>query len=367
MTTTQLDAPDMIAYEGQLGHMATLKDGGIVSAYTAYLPDSVQRLDTDNPEIPVYLRTSRDNGLTWSAPHSAFAYPAGKGVAGACFPLVAPDGTLHVLALRYYKIGADLAGESKSHSTVLHSASADGGKTWTEIHNVDYGKPYTGALNSAIALNSGRLLLVLSCPSDRYEGRSVCVSTSSDDGGVTWHPGSQEIIVPDGELSGHPGALEPVVVELLDGRIWMIIRTQTGCFHQAYSTDGGATWSEPTQTRFQAPNAPAALCRLADKRIVLCWNDTSQYPVGIDSNQRQFLHLAISDDDGETFSRSKEIARRREGDRKETGVNYPFLCQAPDGRILVLYYRVGSAEGVTWWNPIIEVLRIRPDWIAAGS
>ena len=364
---TQSGAPEMIANDGQLGHMATLKDGRIVSAYTSRLPDAGQRLDADNPATPVYLRTSHDNGLTWSEPHSAFAYPSGKGGVGSCFPLVAPDGTLHVFALRFYRLAGNFAAESKSHSTVLHSASADGGKTWTEIHNVDYGKRYTGALNSAIALKSGRLLLVLSSPSDRYEGRNVCVSTYSDDGGVTWHPGSQEIIVPDGELPGHPGALEPVVVELLDGRIWMIIRTQTGCFYQSYSTDGGATWSEPTRTRFQAPNAPAGIHRLSDNRIVLCWNDLSQYSADIGGNQRQFLHLAISDDDSNTFSRSKKIARRREGDREDTNVAYPFLCQAPDGHILILYYRVGSAEGVTWWSPIIEVLRIHPDWIAAGS
>ena len=363
----KLGAPEMIAYEGPLGHMATLKDGRIVSAYTSRLPDAGQRLDTDNPETPVYLRISHDNGLTWTEPYRAFTYPPGKGVTGSCFPLVAPDGTLHVLALRFYKIGGNFAAESKSHSTVLHNASADGGKTWTEIHNVDYGKRYTGALNSAIALNSGRLLLVLSSPSDRHGGRNVCVSTYSDDGGVTWHPSFQEIIVPDGELPGHPGALEPVVVELLDGRIWMIIRTQTGCFYQSCSTDDGVTWSDPTQTRFQAPNAPAGLCRLADKRIVLCWNDLSQYPVGIEGSQRQFLHIAISDDDGNTFGRSKEIARRRKEDRADTNVAYPFLCQAPDGHILVLYYRVGCAEGVTWWNPIIEVLRIHPDWIAAGG
>ena len=364
---TQSGVPEMIAYEGRLGHMATLKDGRVVSAYTLRLPDTAQRLDADNPEIPVYLRTSHDNGLTWSEPYSAFSYPPGKGVVGSCFPLVAPDGTLHVLALRFYKLGGDFAAESKSHSTVVHSASANGGKTWTEIHNVDYGKSYTGALNSAIALNSGRLLLVLSSPSDRQGGRNVCISTYSDDGGVRWHPGSQEIIVPDGEFRGHPGALEPVVVELLDGRIWMIIRTQIGCFYQSYSTDNGATWSEPAQTRFQAPNAPAGICRLADKRIVLCWNDLSQYPADIGGNQRQFLHIAISDDNGKTFSRSKEIARRRREDREDTNVAYPFLCQTANDHILVLYYRVGCAEGVTWWNPIIEVLRIHPDWIAAEN
>ena len=357
----------MIACEGTLGHMATLADGRVVSAYTERLPGAAERLDDDNPEIWLYLRYSEDNGLNWGQPHKGFAYAAGKGVTGSPYLLVAPDNALHVFALRFYKLAPDRSAESGSHSVVLHNVSTDDGQTWSATHTVDFGKRYTGAFNSAIAQQSGRLLVVLSSPSDAQGGRLVCVATHSDDGGTTWRPAGQEISVPEGDQPGHPGAIEPVVVQLLDGRIWMLIRTQMGYFYQSHSSDDGATWSPPTPTPFAAPNAPAAITRLADGRLVLCWNDLSQYPDGIGGSKRQFLHVAISADDGKTFSPSREIARRRTQDLPDTNVAYPFLCQAPDGHLLVFYYRVGSAEGVTWWAPIAELVRLDPDWIATGQ
>ncbi len=42
--------------------------------------------------------------------------------------------------------------------------------------------------------------------------------------------------------------MEPVVVELSDGRVMMLLRTQMCKAYRAYSRDGGKTWgpSEPT-------------------------------------------------------------------------------------------------------------------------
>jgi hypothetical protein len=96
--------------------------------------------------------------------------------------------------------------------------------------------------------------------------------------------------------------------------------------------------------------------------LVFCWNDLSKYPE-LHGNQRQYLHLAISDDDGRTWSSSKEIARRRDGDNPDTNVAYPYMTVTKDNHLLVSYHRVGNREGVTWWHPIVEVLRIDPDWI----
>ena len=358
--------PQKISFTGDLGHIARLPDGRLVSVYSERFADGHERIGEDNPALPAYLRYSEDHGRTWSEPRVGFSYAPGPGLSGSALPLVDPQGTLHVLSLRFFRIGGDWAGEAASHSTVLHHASRDGGESWSEVHAVDYGKSYTGALNSAIALSSGRLLLALSCPSDRFGGRSACVSTCSDDEGRTWQPGNQELIVPDGEELGHPGALEPILLELGSGRVWMIIRTQMGYFYQSFSADDGKTWSEPARTAFRAPNAPGGICRLDDGRIVLCWNDLSQYPEGAAGSKRQFLHAALAENENRSFGRSREIARIREGDLPDTNVAYPFLCPTADGQILVLYYRVGCAPEVTWWTPRIEVVKLDPDWIAAA-
>lgn len=359
--------PEPSIHLDDIGYMARMPDNRIISMYAELRPDGKERVEMENPPVPVYLRESKDSGGKWSKPRVAFSYEPGMGTVGNPFPIVTPDGVLHVLAVRFLKLGGDWAKESKSHSVVMHYSSTDEGETWAGPHPVPFGKTYTGSLNSAISLLSGRLLLALSCPSDRFGGRSSCVTTSSDDNGVTWQAAGQELAVPDGDQPGHPGALEPVLLELMDGRVWMIIRTQTGVFYESFSADKGATWNDPVKTRFQAPNAPGGICRLDNGDVLFCWNDLSRYPPDATGSKRQYLHIALSNDDGLSFGPSVEVARRREGEDENTNVAYPYLVPTADGQALLLYHRVGSVPTATWWAPIMEVLKIDPRWIVESG
>jgi len=47
----------------------------------------------------------------------------------------------------------------------------------------------------------------------------------------------------------------------------------------------------------------------------------------------------------------------------DTNVAYPYMSPTKDGKFLVSYHRVGSSDGVTWWHPILEVVKVDPDWI----
>ena len=145
-----------------------------------------------------------------------------------------------------------------------------------------------------------------------------------------------------------------------------LIRTQRGLFYEAWSEDRGASWSKPRPTRFEAPNAPAALLRLSDGRLLMSWNDLARYPSRHDQ-MRQYLHVALSPDDGATWTPSVEIARREPGQLPDTQVSYPFLCENSDGSVLILYYRVGADPDQSWWTPSIEVLRLDPDWVQRAT
>ena len=123
------------------------------------------------------------------------------------------------------------------------------------------------------------------------------------------------------------------------------------------SRDGGKPWIKPTPTQFQAANAPGGISRLSDGHIALSWNDLSQYPAVLHSG-RQYLHIAISSDEGKTWSRSKLIEQRRQGEHPHTNVRCPFLCETEDKQLLMKYSRV-SADGRG-----SEMLRIDPNWIA---
>ncbi|MEZ6079230.1 MAG: sialidase family protein, partial [Pirellulaceae bacterium] len=92
------------------------------------------------------------------------------------------------------------------------------------------------------------------------------------------------------------------VVELKDGRIMMLVRTQLGYPGKAYSEDGGDTWSTMTTLGVQGPEAPATLRRIPSTGdLLLVWNNTYTAGAG-HGGERTPLTAAISRDEGETWS-----------------------------------------------------------------
>jgi hypothetical protein len=144
----------------------------------------------------------------------------------------------------------------------------------------------------------------------------------------------------------------------------MIIRTTTGYFWESFSNDG-AIWTPPRQTRIVTSNAPAGVLKLQNGRIALFWNNLYGEPFrdGV-SYARQILSAAISTDDGQTWSVPKTVARRAEDEPFRAQTTYPFLCQAPDGHIVLMYHRVYAREGRDWMHPIRELVRVDPDWLS---
>lgn len=352
-----------IEFSGHLGaNVARLRDGRLVSTYME--DRSREQALVAGAEQRAFIRYSVDHGLTWGEPKEAYSYPVGRGTTGGAYLLVDRHGNLHSFDLRFFHFPKQGDPRAAAVSELHHNISRDGGKTWSAPKKVDFGHLYAGALNSVLELKSGRLLVALNYATDHYlsHGRGEyeyrCVAVYSDDSGETWRIGSDNISVPLGPFTGHHGAIEPVMVELGDGRVWMIIRTQTYRFYQSFSSDGGRTWTRPEPTQIRAPNAPAGVLRLSDGRIVLCWNDLSQYPGEVLRNGRQYLHVAISGDEGKTWSPSKLIAQRYEEEDPDTQVRYPYLCETADRHLLVLYSRVSEEARGT------ELVRIDPNRIS---
>ena len=55
------------------------------------------------------------------------------------------------------------------------------------------------------------------------------------------------------------GLQEPGVVELTDGRLMMLCRTDQGCQYRSYSADGGDTWAPAEPTDIKSPLSPASV------------------------------------------------------------------------------------------------------------
>jgi len=89
--------------------------------------------------------------------------------------------------------------------------------------------------------------------------------------------------------------VEPNIVRLDDGRLWMLIRTKNGFLYESFSTNDGALWSEPQPTRFISSDSPACIIRLEDGRQVLFLNSCQRYddPRSYAVGGREVLHAAI--------------------------------------------------------------------------
>ena len=142
---------------------------------------------------------------------------------------------------------------------------------------------------------------------------------ASTDQGRTWGERGH-VMFPGWEFDEH------MMVELRDGRLWMLARTTTQP-HECFSSDGGATWSEPRQAAtVQNVNARFFLRRLASGRILLVKNG----PPTERLQRRSHMSAWLSEDEGRTWKGGLLLDER-------ASVSYPDGFEAPGGLIHILY------------------------------
>lgn len=219
--------------------------------------------------------------------------------------------------------------------------STDGGRTWTDRQEVSalfhHVSDYALALIQMTQAPDGTLILPLQLRVGNSM-RSILTTVISRDDGKTWLPGKTMLDI--GGAGVHDGLLEPTLVSLRDGRIWMLIRTNIDRFYEAFSSDSGLTWSAPAPSVIGASSSPGYLLRLQSGRLLLFWNrllpeGKTEYPrrsgLGLSkvpaSWHRDELSLAFSEDDGRTWSEPKIILRG------EGLVSYPYAFERRDGEI----------------------------------
>lgn len=124
------------------------------------------------------------------------------------------------------------------------------------------------------------------------------------------------------------GVIQPSLAYLSDGRLMMMMRTyekevKNRTLWQSFSSDVGLTWSGPERARLPNPDSRIDILRLHNGNLALAFNDTP--------SARSPLTLALSDDDGKTWSSRLDI---------ETNPNeysYPALIQSSDGLLHLVY------------------------------
>jgi len=324
----------------------------------------------------VEARASRDYGKTWDEPETLFSLPTEPGRWGGWEVLVDREGELHLFLMndRGTRVFADpfdegqvdRPGIQERRLDVWHCKTENGGEIWQAPKRI--WKGYTGSINSVIQMREGRIVLPFAFLTPRtwrdrgegldafwFAGTSSSTAIYSDDGGDTWQYSPSELKVQTPSI-GTYGAVEPVVLQLLDGRVWMLIRTQVGRLYESFSEDG-SLWSPPRPTQLVSSDSPVGLVRLPDGRVVLLWNKCQRYPYA--HGGRHVLHAAVSEDDGQTWIGQREVARdpfRHEppppgGDH---GTAYPYPTVMADGNVIMT---TGQGEGR------VAIVVVDPEWL----
>ncbi len=116
----------------------------------------------------------------------------------------------------------------------------------------------------------------------------------------------------------------------------MLMRSSCGRVCRSDSDDGGGTWSPVRKTELPNNNSGVDLAKLDDGTLVLAYN-----PVSGDWAGRTPLSLALSTDDGETWTRRLDI------ETGEARYSYPAIIPTPDGIAMTYTWR---RERIAFWT-----------------
>ena len=279
------------------GDIVVLRDGTLFAAWSQFYGGS-----QDHAPARISAVKSTDGGRTWSAPVT----------------LQENDGQANVMSVSLLRSSSGdvlffyLLKNSLSDLKAYVRRSADDTKTWSEPTLLTP-EPGYHVMNNAriIQLRSGRLLAPVATCGTVF-GKADPFRTvvyRSDDDGKSWQRGTTFLTAPK------RGAMEPGLIELKDGRVLQIIRTQTGYLWRSYSTDGGDTWTTAEPWNIEAPESPATITRIPGTGALLLvlnpiveLKNPEKTVLGTNhGGARTPLAAMISRDEGRSWTRPRNI------------------------------------------------------------
>lgn len=274
------------------------------------------------PENTTYLAYSDDNGRTFTAPE-ALAGPRDGARAFDPTLWLDPRGRLWYIFNRANPTRAE-------HGVYARICDRPDARTpaWSREFRVGFNEaPVAFRMNKPTVLSTGEWVLPVTHAAeplhDWFAGpkqrQGVAISS---DRGKTWKL--------HGSLEAPHWALENMIVELRDHRLWMLIRTGAGVLWESYSTDRGRTWTPAQATTIANPGSRFFIRRLASGNLLLVNHHNFK--------GRSHLTAQLSTDDGKTWNEGLLLDPR-------TGVSYPDAIEARDGVIRVIYDRDRQGAG----------------------
>ena len=287
------------------GDFVRLKDGRLLFIYTRFVGGS-----SDHDAASLVSRVSSDGGATWSDDDVTVLENEGDWNVMSVSLLRLRDGRIAMFYLRKNSI---------TDCRPLVRFSDDEAESWGEpveiIPDDDIGY-YVLNNDRVIELQGGRLVVPVALHHrpgwDDLDWKGEVMCFLSDDRGESWRRSktTRRARSADGD---RVAAQEPGVIELRDGRLMMWVRTDAGEQYHSHSDDSGETWSTLEPMGVASPQSPASIERIpGSDTILMVWNDHTDVPVS-KRTARTPLNVAVSRDEGETWSPSRMIAGDPDG------------------------------------------------------
>lgn len=289
------------------------------------------------PENTVLLSFSDDGGKTFTPPE-AMGMPWRDGT--RCFDptlWIDPKGRLWFIFNR----GNRDAAVHDVHARICENPDAATPVFGAEFR-VGYEAPYAFRMNKPTALSTGEWAMPVTLATepvrDWFAGPKQLQGVGlSTDEGRTW--------TLHGALKAPAWALECMITELRDGRLWLLTRTGAGFLWESHSKDKGRTWSEATASPIANPGSRFFIRRLVSGNLLLVNHPKSA--------GRSHLTAQLSTDDGATWNDGLLLDER-------SGISYPDGVQDRNGLIWIAYDRDRGGAGE------ILLAKFREEDVAAG-
>jgi len=286
----------------------------------------------EGPDNFILLVSSSDDGKTWSEP-LAIVDPPGKERAFDPTLWIGPDGILRWFWAQTWspEVGTISNGVDGVWFSECSDFESDAPK-WSEPVRIANGV----MMNKPIVLSNADWAFPTALwreniggatpPKHLQEESYSNVTVSSDCGHSFSLRGGAD--VPNRYFDEH------CLVELKDGRLWVLVRTISG-IGESFSSDKGVTWSPGQDSGLGGPNSRFFIRRLQSGRLLLVNHapnaETGEYI-------RSMLTAYLSEDDGKSWQGGLLLDERE-------GVSYPDGCQDKNGNIWIIYDHERYKEG----------------------
>ena len=330
------------------GAFLRLKDGSILFCYTEYVGDCW----ADHASAHLACYRSRDEGESWGEHRILIEKPeSAKNVMSVSLMRMA-NGDIGLFYIRKNADGTD---------TICLARSQDEGEHFAEpieclscLERQDY---YVLNNDRILRLRSGRLLMPLARHSiyeaDHAFAPGVICFLVSDDDGRSWRKTEQELIPPSEFTATGNGYEEPGLYQFENGEIWCYIRTSFGRQFQAFSRDGGESWSGVrSHPFFTSPDSPMLVKRFGARTFAVFNPYARSYHTPHQELWgRTPLALAVSTDDGRSFTREQTLLLEEDDTNSYC---YPALIEG-EGYLLCAYYHSNNTGRVLNATKIVKI------------